>query len=277
MIYLKTDRTQYAILNKTVVPINLHPSFDSELADEGLYGMVVKLLKNEGNGWYYVETYYNYNGYVHESNMIMDKDRIRIWEEEAKHIIIQSIVDVLPNPKYQGSLQQLLTRGASIILTGEEKDNWVQVQLANGEKGWVRKRFVREKITTYDKNKEEELRKNLVDTAMSYMGVQYRWGGKSPLGLDCSGLCSISYLLNGIIIYRDAIRKDEYMRKIELDEIKPGDLIFWPGHVAMYIGEDKYVHSSASNNGVAINSLNPKDEDYNAHLAETITDIGTIF
>lgn len=274
---MSKDKVRYGILNETVVPINLHPKFDSPLADEGLYGMIVKLLKDEGDGWYYVETSYNYNGYVHESNMLLDEDKIKVWEEEAKHIIIHSLVDVLPEAKYQGSLQQLLTRGATIISTGKEEKDWAEVQLADGSKGWVRKHFVDKKITSYNKDDEEGLRKSLVDTAMLYMGTQYRWGGKSPLGLDCSGLCSISYLLNGIVIYRDAVRKDEYMRKIELEEIKLGDLIFWPGHVAMYIGEDKYVHSSAGNNGVYLNSLNPEDEDYNDYLAKSITDIGTIF
>lgn len=277
VIYLKTDKIKYGILNETVVPINLHPRFDSEMADEGLYGMIVKLLKDVGDGWYYIETHYNYNGYVHESNMIMDEEKVKIWEENANSIITHSIVDVLPKAKYQGSLQKLLTRGASIILTGKEEKNWVEVQLADGNKGWVKKVFVGDKITSYNKENEEELREKLVNTAMLYMGTQYRWGGKSPLGLDCSGLCSISYMLNGIIIYRDAVRKDEYMRKIELEEIKPGDLLFWPGHVAMYIGDDKYIHSSSGNSGVAINSLNPEDKEFKASLAKTITDIGTIF
>ena len=62
-------------LSKTLVPINLHPKFDSEMADEGLYGMVVKLLKKKEDGWYYVETYYDYYGYVHSSNMIMDDEK----------------------------------------------------------------------------------------------------------------------------------------------------------------------------------------------------------
>lgn len=268
---------RYGILSETVVPINLHPRFDSELADEGLYGMIVKLLEDMGDGWYYIETHYNYNGYVHESNMVLDEEKVKAWNKDANHIITHSIVDVLPNAKYQGHLLKLLTRGATVILTGKEEKNWAEVQLADGNKGWIRKNFVGDKINSYDLEEEEELREKLVNTAMLYMGTQYRWGGKSPLGLDCSGLCSISYMLNGIIIYRDALRKDEYMRKIELDEIKPGDLLFWPGHVAMYIGNDKYIHSSSDNNGVDINSLNPDHGEFKANLAKTITDIGTIF
>ena len=271
------DKIQYGILNETVVPINLHPRFNSELADEGLYGMIVKLLEDVGNGWYLIETHYNYNGYVHESNMVLDKEKIKVWEKDANSIITHSIVDVLPNAKYQGHLVKLLTRGATVVLTGKEEKTWAEVQLADGNKGWIRKNFVEEKINSYSLEDEKELRKKLVDTAMLYMGTQYRWGGKSPLGIDCSGLCSISYMLNGIIIYRDAVRKDEYMRKIGLDEIKPGDLLFWPGHVAMYIGNDKYIHSSSDNNGVDINSLNPDHTEFKANLAKTITDIGTIF
>lgn len=273
---MKID-TKYGILNETVVPINLHPKFHSELADEGLYGMIVKILEDMGKGWYHIETHYNYYGYVHESNIILDEEKIKIWEKNANNIITHSIVDVLPKAKYQGHLVKLLTRGASIILTGKEKNNWIEVQLADGNTGWVRKGFVGDKINSYNIEDEKELREKLVNTAMLYMGTQYRWGGKSPLGLDCSGLCSMSYMLNGIIIYRDALRKDEYMRKIELEEAKPGDLLFWPGHVAMYIGNDKYIHSSSANNGVYINSLNPEHEDFRANLARTITDIGTIF
>lgn len=265
------------ILNKTVVPINLHPKFNSEMADEGLYGMVVKILEDVGNDWYYIKTHYNYFGYVHGTNMIMEDEKVKEWKDNANKVIYHSIADVLPNPSYKGYVKEVLTRGATVIVTGKEEDNWTEIQLVNGSTGWVRTEFIRDKIVSYDKNDEETIREKLVNTALSYLGTQYRWGGKSPLGLDCSGLCSISYLLNGIIIYRDAQLKDEYMRKISLEEIKPGDLLFFPGHVAMYIGDDKYVHSSSSINGVKINSLNPRDKDYKEDLANTITDIGTIF
>ncbi len=265
------------ILNKTVVPINLHPKFDSEMADEGLYGMVIKILEDMGDGWYYIETHYNYCGYVHQSNIIIDDIQSKEWMNEAKSIITHSVVDVMPGASYKGYVKKILTRGAIVIVTGNEKDGWTEIKLADRRTGWVRTSFVGDRIISYNKDDENQLRDRLVKTAMLYLGTQYRWGGKSPLGLDCSGLCSISYMLNGIIIYRDAERKDEYMRKITLDEIKPGDLLFFPGHVAMYIGNDRYIHSSSSLNGVNINSLNPSDIDYKEDLAKTITDIGTIF
>jgi len=268
---------KWGILSKPLVAINLHPRFDSPLADEGLYGMIVKILEDKGEGWHYIETHYNYNGYIHESNMVMDEDMVERWRLEADKIIYHSLADVLPEAKYQGHIRSTLTRGATIIVTGEKKERWAEVLLADNTRGWVRSDFIGDKIVSHEKEDQEGLRKSLVDAAMSYMGTQYRWGGKSPLGIDCSGLCSISYLLNGIIIYRDAQRKDQYMRQISLDEIRPGDLLFFPGHVAMYIGEDKYVHSSSNNNGVDINSLNPKDKNYNDYLAKNISDIGTIF
>ena len=265
------------ILNKTVVPINLRPDHHSEMADEGLYGMVVKILEDVGKDWYYVETHYNYKGYIHSSNMIMDNDRATDWINRADKVILHEVADVMPEASYKGYVKEVLTRGAIIIATENEKDGWTEIQLSDNDRGWVRSKFIGNRIMDYKKEREEELRENLVKTAMLYMGTQYRWGGKSPLGLDCSGLCSISYMLNGIIIYRDAIRKDEYMKSISLEEIKPGDLLFFPGHVAMYIGNNKYIHSSASIDGVNINSLDPNDEDYKEDLANTITDIGSIF
>ncbi|KAB3535431.1 NlpC/P60 family protein [Alkaliphilus pronyensis] len=268
---------QLGVFIKSVVPIKLHPSFESEMADEGLYGMVVKVIEDTGDGWYYIETHYDYSGYAHQSDMFMDEKRSLDWKNSATNVITHSIVDVMAAPTYKSYIIEVLTRGGVVALTGEEKDGWSEIELIDKKRGWVRSTFVESLKTEANRLDEEKLRKSLVATALSYIGTQYRWGGRSAFGIDCSGLCSISYLLNGIIIYRDAELKSQYMRKISLDEIKPADLLFFPGHVAMYIGDDKYVHSSSSINGVAINSLNPKDYDYREDLAKEITGIGTIF
>ncbi|MTI71040.1 MAG: NlpC/P60 family protein [Firmicutes bacterium] len=266
---------QYAITKKTVAPIRKETNFKSEMADESLFGMVVKILRNEGRGWYYVETHYDYYGYMHESDLIMDTDEALDWQEKSSNNLKHPIIDVMAEAKYQSYKIELLVKGSFIIPTDNKKDGWTEIILPQKKKGWIKSDFIYED-NIYVKD-EDKLRERLVKTALTYLGTQYRWGGKSPLGIDCSGLTSMSYLLNGIVIYRDALLKDKYMKEIKLDDIKKGDLLFFPGHVAMYIGDNKYVHSTSSSHGVVINSLDPEDKDFRKDLKEDITCIGTIF
>ena len=127
---------------------------------------------------------------------------------------------------------------------------------------------------------ETRLRQALVDAALLYRGTHYRWGGKSPMGIDCSGLVSMAYMLCGILIYRDAdIREGFPIHEITLDDLKPGDLLFFPGHVAMYMGGGRYCHSTgrSGDDGFTINSLDPAAPDYRADLPGMITHVGSYF
>ena len=127
---------------------------------------------------------------------------------------------------------------------------------------------------------EASFRKAVVETAKEYLGTQYRWGGRSTAGIDCSGLTSESYLLNGILTYRDArIEPGFPVHEIPKDEMLPGDLMYFPGHIAMYMGNGAYIHSTGKvgSGGVVINSLNPEEEDYRADLAESWYGSGSIF
>ena len=271
------DNMEYnAIIKTTIGPLKQKIGFDKEVADETIFGRLVTILKEE-NGWYYVETDYGYKGYIHEKYLLIDNNKAKRWDKEANHIIDWNIIDVLKEPKYQSYSIQFLTKGAIIKLTGETKDNWVEIMMPTGKKGWIKKELIEERVRTGGEIVENQLRQKVVDTALNYLGTQYRWGGKTPLGIDCSGLVSISYLINGVVIYRDSQIKEEFgMRKINREEMKLGDLIYWPGHVAMYIGNDKYIHSTGASGGVVINSLNSDHDDYREDLA-WIKEIGTVF
>ena len=127
---------------------------------------------------------------------------------------------------------------------------------------------------------EEQFRRDVVETARTYLGVQYRWGGRSTPGLDCSGLTSESYMLNGILTYRDANIVEGYpVHEIERKDMKPGDLLYFPGHIAMYTGEGRYIHSTgrAGSGGVVYNSLCPDDKLYRKDLADGLYAVGSIF
>lgn len=274
---MKTKEWTNAITKKNVIPLKLKPSSDSEVADESLYGMVLRLMENVGEGWYKAETHYNYFGYVHESMIYIDNDRAEEWQKIADCYITEVATDVMAEPKYASYQLEVLTRGDFIYITGEENEKWAQVELIDKRKGWIRKEHYKKMPIPDLKNDEGSIRSNIIDTAFSYLGTQYRWGGKSPLGIDCSGFVSMAYMLNGIIIYRDAKLKDDYMRAIKIENIKSGDLLFFPGHVAMFIGDGKYIHSTSREGKVLINSLNPNDINFREDHYNSITGVGTVF
>ena len=93
-------------------------------------------------------------------------------------------------------------------------------------------------------------------------------------------MTSMSYMLCGIMICRDASICEGFpVKEIPFENKKPGDLFYWPGHIAMYMGDDMFIHSTGKNgsDGVVINSLNPAHELYREDLAKSIKAVGSIF
>ena len=100
------------------------------------------------------------------------------------------------------------------------------------------------------------------------------------MGIDCSGMVSMAYMLCGILIYRDANIVEGFpIREIPREHLKKGDLLFFPGHVAMYMGDGLYCHSTAhaGDDGFTINSLDPASPVYREDLVSRITQIGSYF
>jgi hypothetical protein len=121
-------KNKLALTKNNVIPLKLNPSFSSEVADESLYGMVLELKEDLGNGWYKARTHYDYEGYVHESNILIDNERALEWPKIAVHYISHNIADVMAEPKYASYQIITLTRGAFIHLTGREEDRWCEIE-----------------------------------------------------------------------------------------------------------------------------------------------------
>ena len=270
-----------ALVNRPICPLMTRPSRQCERGDEALSGMVLDLLEETLPGWYRVRTPYRYEGYASAEDLLLGEAHAARWAALPKQVVLKGLCDVLSGPAVACFPLTTLTRGALVAPVGEpDEKGWQQVELPDGREGYTKRSFLGE---YYEKPRSEDpelLRKAVVETALTYQGAHYRWGGKTPVGIDCSGLVSMSYLLNGVVIYRDANIVEGFpVHEIPRAEMKPGDLLFFPGHVAMYLGDGRYIHSTAKNgsDGVVINSLDPEDPDYRADLDQGMTAVGSIF
>ncbi|MGE7090435.1 C40 family peptidase [Lysinibacillus sp. NPDC048646] len=268
-----------AIVTSMIANLYAEPNGTSELIDELLYGMPVQIIEELDGYWVRIQSTYQYEGYCRKVNLLLDNVKTSAWRLEASHVIRQSFADILQHPRIQSPKLMTLVRGSIVrALQDEELDSeWASIQLVTGERGYLRKKWLSEQIADNSLS-EQDFRENVVQTALSYLTTPYRWGGKSPLGIDCSGLCSMAYMLNGVLIFRDAkIVEDFPIKEIALDQIQKGDLLYFPGHVALYLGDSLYVHSSIGGNEVTINSLNEQHPLYRKDLATTITAVGSYF
>lgn len=116
-----------------------------------------------------------------------------------------------------------------------------------------------------DKVLEPEKEKNwlsLIDIAMDYIGVPYRFGGSSLNGIDCSAFVQTVYRYFSIDLPRTAREQFKAGVKVSKRELRIGDLIFfrtyarYPSHVGIYIGEGNMIHASSRNKKVTITSIN---------------------
>lgn len=241
-----------------------------ELADEALYGMTASIIDKE-NGMLKVTMRYRYEGFVEPQCVICGVD-VKKWEARASYRIIAPFADILEEPAFQSNAITTLPRGA-LLEVGEPfydekgETDWLDATLVDGQKGFVRRPSVR-MARQWQELDPDRMRRKVVADAMLYMGAQYRWGGKSHYGIDCSGLTAMAYLLNGLSIYRDARMVEGYpVKEIPAEAVKPADMLFWPGHIGLYLGDGRYIHATGKSSGVVINSLRPEHSEYREDLA----------
>ncbi|WP_333758787.1 C40 family peptidase [Streptomyces sp. ISBFB 2968] len=86
----------------------------------------------------------------------------------------------------------------------------------------------------------------LASAAEKYLGVPYKYGGTSKSGLDCSGLVVLAFRdAYGVTPPRTTYGQEPWkeLTKVSRSDLKSGDLVFWPGHVAIYVGGGKVIHA----------------------------------
>ncbi len=275
-----------------------------EAADELLCGWIYEVLE-EKDGFLRVRTHYGYESWMDAKEYLSIPKQYK--DRKGLYMVSAHMVDVLAEPRVQGRRMSTLFAGSLVRISEKSRteDDWIQVVLPDGREGWMRTHFLMPRrdgdgfledgrlpgiseaaafVQMGRKENEEALRQEIADRALSFLGTQYRWGGKTAMGIDCSGLAFMSYLMCGILIYRDArIMPGFPVREIPMgnpaETARKGDLLFFPGHVAVSLGEGRFVHATAypGCGCVTINSLNEKDPDFRKDLREKLIAVGSVF
>jgi cell wall-associated NlpC family hydrolase len=84
---------------------------------------------------------------------------------------------------------------------------------------------------------------DVVAVAMQYLGVPYVWGGSTPAGFDCSGFTSYVYAQVGVSLPRTSSEQRYAGTEVSAAEAQPGDLIWTPGHIAIYAGDGMQIEA----------------------------------
>jgi len=98
---------------------------------------------------------------------------------------------------------------------------------------------------------------DFVAVAERFVGVPYLWGGKTSLGIDCSGLVQVALMAGGIVCPRDSDMQERALGTpigvdCDLSDLRRGDLLFWKGHVAIVRDPHTLLHANAHHMAVAV-------------------------
>lgn len=102
--------------------------------------------------------------------------------------------------------------------------------------------------------------RDIIFYSLSMVGINYRWGGTSPqTGFDCSGLVShVFRQIAGLVLPRDSYAMARLGKPVDLDDLKPGDLVFFNtmkrpfSHVGIYVGDKRFIHAPSKGKTVQV-------------------------
>lgn len=223
----------------SAAPLRSAPDARASWTTEALYGELV-MVYEERDGWAWVQLERDgYVGYLRPSALTAQV-------KQATHRVKALGTTLYPSPDIKACPWMQLSMN-SMLAVAEMGPTFARLE----DGSFVPARHVAER---------DRFAPDFVAVAERFVGVPYLWGGRTRLGVDCSGLLQVAMQASGLECPRDSdmqlaeLGKDVSVRD-DLDGLMRGDLVFWQGHVGIMLDAFMLLHANAHHMAVVAEPL----------------------
>lgn len=267
---------QFAIARNSVINIRSNPKHSAELGTQGLLGMPLKILDKKGD-FYRVQTPDNYISWVDKGGITpINQQEFEAWKTAKKVIFTENFGYVYKDESFNEIISDISLGGLLKFIN--ENTNSYQVVYPDKRIGFIKKNQAFIYNEWLDNLKPSDLNIEIIAKKMD--GFPYLWGGTSAKGMDCSGFTKMVYLMNGLIIPRDAsqqVHAGEVVDKnLDFTNLEKGDLLFFGKkatedskqkvtHVGIWLNNDKqeFIHASGNVHISSMDETHPLYDEFN--------------
>ncbi|MDZ7606629.1 MAG: C40 family peptidase [Cyclobacteriaceae bacterium] len=274
IVVLPDENTEkpFALINVSVANLRSAPQHSAELATQALLGTPVLVLKAR-RGWCLVQTPDSYIAWTNEESLqLCSRAELERWKSVRKIIYTQTsgyAMDTLQQHRVSD-----LVAGNILEVKSEADDSW-SILYPDGRAALIRKSEAEEWQSWLNHTSPAE--SSIVEKALEFQGIPYLWGGTSAKGMDCSGFTKTVYMLQGIILPRDASQQVYVGEPIDsvgdFSKLKTGDLLFFGSkkedgpervvHVGLWLGNMQFIHASGDVHMSSMDSASAQYDEFN--------------
>lgn len=227
----------FGIADLSIVPMRREPSERSEMVSQVLFGELFELVE-ETEKWVYIRLLHDgYEGWIDRKMLLSVTEEFAVRYQSETPMLTSEVFNIVTKEGDYGS--KLIVAGSVFPFFDAEGK-----QMQIGE----------DRYTLVSKIRDvgiDSLRDLIIDYALMYYNTPYLWGGRTPYGIDCSGLVQMVYRMAGIELPRDASQQVGYGQDFSfVEEALPGDLAFFGDetgaitHVGILWEQNRIIHAS---------------------------------
>jgi gamma-D-glutamyl-L-lysine dipeptidyl-peptidase len=228
---------KYGIANLSIVPVRKEKSECSEMVTQVLFGEHFEISEEEENWFQICLANDKYQGWIDKKLCEIISESTYFQIENKPQVVTTEMVNNIFISTGQIPLRIII---GSTLPFFDKKSNLFNIEDEKYRFDGIIKKF-------YKKDNRE----NIVNLAMNFLNTPYMWGGKTPFGIDCSGLVQVIYKVIGVAIPRDAdLQADQGNLVNSVDIAQNGDVAFFENeegkiiHVGIIIENNKIIHCS---------------------------------